>query len=241
MDRYSRQIPMLGMSGQMRLAESSVAVVGLGGLGSLISYYLAAAGVGRLVLVDGERVEKSNLNRQILYDSSDIGLPKAYLAAKRLRSLNPLVDYEPVASMVSRSNVEDVVGDVDVIVDALDDWRARLVLDEYSMKSGKPLVHGAVDGFYGQVTTIIPGRTSCLACIAPRRIEARGCRSALGAVVGIVASLEALEVVKLLTGKGEPAANRLIVVDGFLGRLDEVELKPVECSVCLSRIGAGQA
>ncbi len=236
LDRYSRQIPLLHISGQLKLAESSVAVVGLGGLGSPVSYYLAAAGVGRLILVDGECVEVSNLNRQILYETEDIGLPKAVLAAKRIRGLNPLVEVVPVSEPVSRDNVAHILEGVDVIVDALDDWKARLILDEYSQKAGIPLVHGAVDGLYGQVTTIIPGKTSCLACIAPRRLPQRGCRAAIGPFVGLVATIEALEVIKLLTGQGSTLANRLLVIDGAEYRFDEVKLEPVECSKCRSLI-----
>lgn len=234
-ERYSRQIPMLRAMGQMKLAESTVAVVGLGGLGSLISYYLASAGVGRLILVDGERVELNNLNRQILYDSGDVGLPKAVLAAKRLKTLNPLVDIEYRDEMVSFDNVDDILGEADLIVDALDDWRARLILDRYSQLTKKPLVHGAIDGFFGQMTTIVPGRTTCLACIAPKQLGPRGCRAALGAAVGMVATLEALDAIKLLTGVGKTAENRLLIVDAFNSRIEEIELKPVECGTCWSR------
>ncbi len=234
-ERYSRQIPMLRAMGQLKLAESTVAVVGLGGLGSLISFYLASAGVGRLILIDGEKVELNNLNRQILYDTSDIGLPKAVLAAKRLRSLNPIIDIEYRDTMISFDNVEELLEDADLIIDALDDWRARLVLDRYSQLSGKPLVHGAIDGFFGQMTTIVPGRTTCLACIAPKQLGPRGCRAALGAAVGIVAVLEALDAIKLLTGVGRTAENRLLIVDAFNSRIEEVELKPVDCSTCWSK------
>ncbi|MCE4618100.1 MAG: HesA/MoeB/ThiF family protein [Desulfurococcales archaeon] len=236
LERYSRQIPVFHMSGQIRLAESAAAVVGLGGLGSLISYYLAAAGVGKLVLVDGESVELSNLNRQILYETEDIGLPKAVLAAKRLKGLNPNVDVVPHPKPIDRSNVSEVLDGVDIIIDALDDWSARLVLDEFAEKTGVPLIHGAVDGLFGQATTVVPGKTPCLACIAPKRLGDRGCRAAVGPVVGLIASLEALEALKILSGLKPSMAGYLVVVDARDLHVDVIKLEKVDCGICRSRI-----
>ena len=240
LERYSRQLPMIGARGQIDLASSTVAVVGLGGLGSLVSYYLAAAGVGKILLIDGERIELNNLNRQILYSTRDVGEWKAEVAAQRLRELNPDIDIEPVRTEISADNVNRILGEADGIVDGLDDWRARLVLDEYSQKTGKPLVHGAVDGFYGQMTVIVPGKTPCLACIAPKDLGYRGCRAALGAAVGLVAVLEALDTIKLLTRIGNPAIGRLLIIDAFNSRIEEITLKPVECGRCMERIVEAQ-
>ncbi|MEB3860336.1 MAG: HesA/MoeB/ThiF family protein [Desulfurococcales archaeon] len=236
LERYSRQLPMLGASGQVELASSTVAVVGLGGLGSLVSYYLAAAGVGRLVVVDGERVELNNLNRQILYTTRDVGEWKADVAARRLGELNPDIEIVAHRQMVDGDNAEELLGEADVIVDGLDDWRARIVLDYYSQETGKPLVHGAVDGFYGQMTVIVPGKTPCLACLAPRDLGYRGCRAALGASVGLVAVLEALDTIKLLTKRGNPSIGRLLIVDALNTRIEEIPLKPVECQPCRERL-----
>lgn len=236
LERYSRQLPMIGARGQIELASSTVAVVGLGGLGSLVSYYLAAAGVGRLLLIDGERVELNNLNRQILFTTRDVGRWKAEVAALRLRELNPDIEVEPVKGMINADNVDEILDGADVVVDGLDDWRARLVLDEYSQRTGKPLVHGAVDGFYGQMTVIVPGKTPCLACLAPKDLGYRGCRAALGAAVGLVAVLEALDTIKLLTRMGNPAIGRLLVVDALNTRIEEISLKPVDCEPCRERI-----
>ncbi len=236
LERYSRQLPVFHISGQIRLVESAVAVVGLGGLGSIISYYLASAGVGKLILADGESVETSNLNRQILYETEDIGLPKAILAAKRLKGINPNVEVIPYSAPVNKDNVSRILDGVDLIVDALDDWHARLLLDEFAEEAGVPLVHGAVDGLFGQATTVIPGRTPCLACIAPRRLGERGCRAAVGPVVGLVASLEALEALKILSGLKPSMAGHLIVIDAQELRFDLIKLERIDCNICRSRI-----
>jgi molybdopterin/thiamine biosynthesis adenylyltransferase len=241
LERYSRQLPMLGARGQIDLASSTVAVVGLGGLGSLVSYYLAAAGVGRLILVDGERVELSNLNRQILYGTSDVGEWKADVAARRLSELNPDIEVVPRREALSPDNVGRLLEGADVVVDGLDDWRARMILDNYTQETGKPLVHGAVDGFFGQMTVIVPGKTPCLACLAPRDLGHRGCRAALGAAVGLVAVLEALDTIKLVAKIGKPSIGRLLVIDALNTRVEEIELKPVECSMCRERLSRANA
>ena len=229
--RYVRQLGLLGEEGQERLSEASVAVVGLGGLGSAVSLYLAAAGVGRLILVDPDRVEPHNLNRQVLYDESDVGLPKAYLAARRVRAQNPRVRVDPYPTAVSGENVEELLGDADVIVDALDNWEARLVLDRYAWMEGKPLVHAAVERWYGQLTVVQRGRTSCLACLAPER-PGRTCTQILGPVAGILGLMEALEVIKIVTGAAEPAYNKLVVVDAKTLTIDTIPLDPAPCPRC---------
>ena len=236
LERYSRQIPILGTSGQLSLASKTVAVVGLGGLGSFITMQLAGAGVGRLILVDGERVELSNLNRQILYGEQDLGLPKPVLAARRIKEFNRLVDITYHTGFVTEDNVSRILDDADIIIDALDDWKARIVIDKYAHDTDTPLVHGAVDGWYGQATTFIPGRSPCLACIAPPDPGRRGCRAAIAPVVSIIASIEALEAIKIAVGKGDTLAGRLLVYDGLHGRLDEVTLRPVDCMECYRRI-----
>ncbi len=216
-ERYDRQLRILGKEGQEKLRSTTVAVVGLGGLGSIITYYLAAAGVGRLIVIDDGLVELSNLNRQILYTTSDIGLPKAYIAAARL----------------TEENVDRLLGDADILVDALDNWETRHILNRYAVGSGKPLIHGAVQGFYAQVTTVIPGKGPCLACFLPEPPKPRGVIPIIGAVVGIVASFQASEVIKLAIGLGEPLVGRLLVIDAYRGATDTVELKRnPNCPVC---------
>jgi molybdopterin/thiamine biosynthesis adenylyltransferase len=235
--RYSRQLPLLGALGQLRLLETSVAVVGLGGLGSLVSLYLAALGVGRLIIVDYDVVGVENLNRQILYTTDDVGKPKALVAERRLRELNPLVEVEARNVKITRDNVAEALEGADIIVDGLDDWRTRLVLDEYAWETGKPYVHAAVDSYYGQVTVIQRGVTTCLACITPKPIPEPGCRAIVAPTVGITASIEVMEVLKLATKIGQPSYNKLIIIDSLKPSIDEVPLKPTtECTKCREKL-----
>ncbi len=231
--RYSRQLPLLGALGQIRLLESTVAIVGLGGLGSLVSLYLTALGIGRLIIVDYDVVGVENLNRQILFTTNDIGLPKASIAERRLKELNPLVEVEAKNVKITRDNVAEVLDEADIVVDGLDDWRTRLILDEYAWETGKPYVHAAVESYYGQVTVIQKGITSCLACITPKPIPEPGCRAIVAPTVGIVASIEVMEVLKLVTKIGQPSYNKLIVVDALKPTIDEIPLKPtMDCERC---------
>ena len=238
--RYVRQLGILGIEGQEALSRARVAVVGLGGLGSAAAYYLAAAGVGELVLVDGDSVELHNLNRQILYDESDVGLPKAVLAARRVRAFNPDVRVRPVQERLDSSNAAKLLGEVDVIVDGLDNWEARLALDEYAWDAGVPLVHAAVERWHGQLTVVKRGITGCLACLAPPRPRRR-CVSIIGPAAGLVGLLEAMEAIKVVTGVGEPAYNKLVVIDAMTPSIDVVPLKPVPCEECRSRLAAGHS
>ncbi len=225
--RYSRQLPLLGIEGQSRLAGSRVAVVGLGGLGSIVSQYLVAAGVGHVRIIDGDIVEPSNLNRQILYDEESIGLPKAYVAAWKLRSLNSCSSVEPVYAWVRDENIEDVIGDVDLIIDCLDNWETRLILSRYARSKGVPLLHGAVESYYGQLYFYIPGESACLECIAPRASR-KGEVSVIGPAVGVVASLEASLAIRYLSG--EPVApNELVIIDSRTLTIDKIKINADSC------------
>ncbi len=224
LERYRRQLGLWGLDGQEMLESSTVAVVGLGGLGGVVSLYLAGAGVGRLILVDGDVVEPHNLNRQLLYDEASVGLPKAVIAARRVREFNSCVEVVPVQERLTPDNVHRILGGVDLIVDALDNWEARLVLDEYARETGTPLVHGAVERFYGQVLFTIPGETACLSCIAPRGGRGR-CVQVAGPAVGVVASLEATLAVRFLAGLPVEAGT-LYVVDAADGGIEKIPLAP---------------
>ena len=236
LERYSRQLGLLRVDGQLKLLESTIAVVGLGGLGSIIAYYLAAAGAGRLILVDKDNVEASNLNRQLLYYTSDIGKPKAVIAAERLEKLNPNIEAVSVPEELDWGLARRLAKEADVIVDALDNWRARLLLDEAAWYMGKPLVHGAVEALRGQATTVKRGVTGCLACIAPPKPQ-QGCTAILGPAAGVIGSIEALEALKLVTGVGEPLYNKLLYIDLTRGlSAHEIPLKPLPCERCRERI-----
>ncbi len=232
-ERYLRQVPIIGARGQERLARSSVLVVGAGGLGSPIITYLACAGVGRILIVDGDVVEPSNLNRQFLYRESDVGRPKALVAAERVRELNSSVEVEAYQARLTDELASRLMAVVDLAVDALDNWASRLILNRAAVSAGKPLVHGGVDRLYGQVTTVIPGRTPCLQCIAPPGAERIRGGPILGPVAGIVGSIEALEVLRILSGLGPGLAGRLLVVDCSSMSFETVELRRnPSCPVC---------
>jgi len=224
MERYERQIMLFGEEGQERLKRAKVAVVGVGGLGSPVAYYLAAAGIGTLLLIDGDVVELSNLNRQILHWEEDIGRPKALSAKWKLERFNSDIRIEAFVGKLTAENIDEVLGDVDVIVDCLDNFETRYLLDEYSQKKGVPLVHGAVEGTFGQVTTIVPGKTMSLREIFPGMGKS-GKFPIIGATAGVVGSIQAMEVIKLLTGLGEPLLNKLLLVDLAHNTFEVIELR----------------
>ncbi|HPJ30370.1 MAG TPA: HesA/MoeB/ThiF family protein [Methanothrix sp.] len=222
--RYDRQIRLFGAEGQRKIKEATVLVVGAGGLGSSASVYLAAAGVGRIIVVDGDVVELSNLNRQILHWTGDLGRSKAVSAAETIRGLNPEVEVEAVDAFADQENLGGLVGEADLVVDALDSFSARRLLNRTAQEGRVPLFHGAVSGFDGQVTTIIPGLTPCLRCIFPRSVP-KETSPALGATCGVIGSIQAMEAVKHLTGQGSLLTGRLLIWDGRRACCD---LVPIE-------------
>jgi len=226
LERYDRQIMIFGTEGQEKLKRAKVAVVGVGGLGSPVAYYLAAAGIGTLLLIDEQTPELSNLNRQILHWEEDVGRnPKPLSAKWKLERFNSDIRIETFVGKLGGENIEEVLKGVDVIVDCLDNFETRYLLDDYSQKKGVPLVHGAVEGTFGQVTTIVPGKTKSLREIFPGVREKKGKFPIIGAAAGVIGSIQAMEVVKLLTGLGEPLLNRLLLVDLAYNTFDVVELR----------------
>lgn len=233
-ERYQRQLLLWSIEDQLKLKESTVLVVGVGGLGSSITIYLTAVGIGKLILVDGEVVELSNLNRQVLYSVDDIGKPKVYVAAEKLRKLNPHVKIEPVKTRLTEELAEELVPKADVVVDALDNWETRLILNRVCVKHRKPLIHGGIEAWYGQVMTIIPGKTPCLQCLVPTLPKSRETPIPIVPMTpGIIGLIEANEVVKLLLGKGELLLNRMLVYDGFREEFTSIKVsRNPNCPVC---------
>ncbi|MEM1619966.1 MAG: HesA/MoeB/ThiF family protein [Fervidicoccaceae archaeon] len=230
--RYCRQLAAIGAAGQEALESSSALIVGLGGLGSAVALYLAAAGVGRLVLIDVDRVERSNLNRQVLYGESDMGSFKVAAAAARLSDLNPEISVEGVVADARSGVLERLLDGVDVVVDCLDDWEDKLRLNEEAVRRGIPLVHAAVEGWQGHVMTIIARKGPCLACTFGS-VKGRRCTSVVGAAVGVIGSIQAGEALKLLAGVGEPLVGRLIFVDLKSGTALGAEVaRDPRCPVC---------
>lgn len=233
LERYSRQLILLGEDGQAKLKKSKVLVVGAGGLGSTVLYYLVAAGVGRIIVVDRERVELSNLNRQILYTSSDIGLSKANVALRRLKELNPNVDVLALSRDFNEGLAEEVIPKVDLAIDALDNWDTRILLNRVCVKYRKPLIHAGVEGFYGQLMIVIPGETACLQCIIPVKPREKKPLPVVGPVPGILGAMEALESIKILAGCGEVAKGKLVLFNGYNLSLTNVNVeRNPKCPVC---------
>ena len=230
--RYERQIPLFGLSGQERLGDLSVAVIGVGGLGSFSALYLAAAGVGRLVIVDGDVVEDDNLNRQVLHWEDDIGRLKVYSALEKLRRFNPYMDIEVVPEHVAEDNAEKILRSVDAVVDALDNWEARFIVDRVAYRLGKIYVHAGVHGLEGQVIPIVPGETPCLRCLLPPSLKTPPEVPIAGFTVGIVAGIAVAELVKIVTGVGRANKAVMIVFDASSMEIVKVELKQRENCSC---------
>lgn len=238
--RYSRQLllPELGVRGQERLLASSVLLVGAGGLGSPAALYLAAAGVGRLGIIDPEVVAPSNLHRQVLHDSGAVGRPKVHSARERLTALNPDVTVRAYQERLNAANALELVRGYDVVLDGSDNFPTRYLVNDACILTDRPLVHGGVVHLRGQVLTVRPRQSACVRCVfpePPRPGDIPSCQDAgvLGTVAGVVGSLMAHEVLKLLSGIGDPLTDRLLVFDGRRGRMREVAVRrDPGCAVC---------
>jgi molybdopterin-synthase adenylyltransferase len=231
-ERYRRQILLFGEEGQERLSEAEIFIAGAGGLGSPVALYLAVAGVGTLTVVDSDVVDQTNLNRQVLHRDRDIGTRKVTSAREKLEELNPDITIRAIDARIDEGNAAGLVGRADGIVDCLDNYPARYLLNRVSLKKGIPLFHGAIRGMYGQATTLIPGKTPCLACIFPRAPPDEEF-PVVGVTPGLIGMVQANEVLKFLLGTGELLANRLFLWDGMRAEATEicVERSPA-CEVC---------
>jgi molybdopterin-synthase adenylyltransferase len=218
-DFYSRQVILkeLGEKGQRKLCDSKVAVVGVGGLGTVSSLYLALAGVGSLRLIDQDIVEAKNLHRQILYTSDDLDYPKAEVAAVRLKKLNPLISVEAISENVNSGNVERLLSGVDLVVDGLDNMATRYLINRVCVKMKVPYVFGAAIGLEGNLSVFSPPESPCLECVLPNlsdndllRCDTRG---VLGVTPGIIGGMQAFEAIKVLTGMGMTLMGKLMICD----------------------------
>ena len=220
-ERYSRQLILkeAGASGQKKLAQGHVFVIGAGGLGSAALLYLAAAGVGTLRIADHDEVELSNLNRQILHATSRLGRSKADSACQALRDLNPDIRLVPYPILVTPENMPELIRDYDIVLDCTDRFETKLMINDVCVREGKPFVHAGILGVSGQIMTWIPGSYPCLRCLtgndpAP---ETETCATAgiLGAAAGVMGTLQALEAIKFLLGKGDLLTGRMLHFDGM--------------------------
>jgi len=243
-ERYDRNIRLrqVGEAGQRKLLASGATVVGAGGLGSAAILYLAAAGLGRLRLIESERLERSNLNRQVLHREADVGRLKAESAREAVLALAPGCRVEIVTERVTAASVREAIGASDVVLDCTDNFATRFVLADGCWRAGRPLVSAAVLRFEGQLLSVIPAEGSpCYRCLIPEPPPADVAPGAaqvgiLGAVAGVLGTLQAVEAVKMVLGIGSNFAQRLLVYDGLAGTFRTVKrVRDPECPVCARR------
>jgi len=235
--RYHRQMIISGWGedGQKKLKQATVFIAGAGGLGSPVAIYLAAAGVGCLRICDFGEPELSNLNRQILHTDEDIGKNKALSAKETIAKINPHVKVEHFSDKIERENSAQLVGNAQIIVDCMDNFPTRHVLTECAVTTGLPFVHAGVFGMSGQIIFIHPPETPCLYCVFPGSPPPE-VFPIVGATAGVIGTLEALEVLKYLTGKGTTLKNRMLFWDGELMTFHEIPLqKDPKCPVCRNK------
>lgn len=234
--RYQRQLLLPGFeeADQEKLKNSKVLILGAGGLGGPVSYYFAAAGVGQLIICDSDVVELSNLNRQILHSTKDIDKSKAESAYQTLNGLNPEIELEMHHCFVDAGNIEEIARGADLLVDCLDNIKTRHVLNEYAFQANIPLLHAGIDSWNGQITLIQPSQTACINCLFGDAEDSSEPKPVLGAVAGVVGTMQALEGIKVLLGKSS-LVNQLLYFDALSLEWSKFAIqKDANCSVCNS-------
>jgi molybdopterin/thiamine biosynthesis adenylyltransferase len=234
--RYDRQILIkdFGLAGQEKLKKSRILIAGAGGLGSAASYYLAAAGVGHLRIVDRDQVELSNLNRQILHWEKDLGRYKVDSAQEKLTSLNPGIEVETRKEEINEATLPALMAECDLVVDGLDNFPTRYLINEQVFRQGIPFIYGGILGLMGMATVIRPGQTPCLKCLFPQAPPPQKF-PVLGTTPGIIGLIEANEAIKYLVGLGTLLTGRLLVYNGLEMRFSEVQIESSpDCPVCSS-------
>ncbi len=238
--RYSRQmlLPEVGGAGQRRLAEARVAVVGAGGLGSPSALYLAAAGVGRITIVDSDVVDLSNLQRQVIHAAADVGRSKADSARDRMTAINPGVVVEPVRARLDAKNARGILAGHHVVLEGSDNFETKFAVNDACVALGIPVVHGGVLRFTGQVFTTIPGKSACYRCVfeappEPGSIPSCAVAGVIGPVPGVIGCFQAGEAIKAIVGCGEPLAGRILEVDLLAGTVRTIGVRPRSgCPAC---------
>ena len=239
-ERYSRQIILseVGGKGQEKILKAKVLIIGTGGLGAPCSFYLAAAGVGSIGLVDSDKVELNNLQRQIVHTTEDVGIPKTESGKKRLSALNPEVEITTYPLRLDSTNILGIIKDYDIIVDGSDNFPTRYLVNDACVLSKKPLVHAGIFRFDGQIMTILPGTGPCYRCLFPEPPPpgaVPSCQEAgiLGAVAGALGVLQANEVLKLILGIGQSLSGRLLIFNALDSTFRSVKVPRVkDCLVC---------
>ncbi len=241
LERYSRHIllPEIGVRGQKQLLASRVLIVGAGGLGAPAAMYLAAAGIGTIGIADPDVVERSNLQRQIIHTTDDLGKPKVQSAAETIRSLNPDVTVIPYQTTLHSGNIREIIREYDFILDGTDNFAAKFLINDACVLERKPFCHAGILRFTGQLMTYVPDRGPCYRCIfeAPPPANAvPSCREAgvIGAMAGVIGSMQALEAVKFLTGQGELLTGKMLIFDALTmnWRTVRIPAPSPHCPIC---------
>jgi adenylyltransferase/sulfurtransferase len=235
LERYDRQMMIKGwgVEGQKKLKKSKVIIMGVGGLGCPAAIYLAAGGIGHLVLIDKDQPDLSNLNRQILHWQKDIGKDKAISAKEKLVKLNSDILIEALPIEITEDNIFDLVKGANVVIDAMDNFRVRYLMNDACVHYKIPFIHAGIHGLEGQLTTIVPGKGPCLRCIFPTAPFEQKKFPVLGATPGVLATLQVMEAFKLLLGIGTPLIGRLLIFDGDVMSFDVMQIKRRDdCETC---------
>jgi molybdopterin/thiamine biosynthesis adenylyltransferase len=243
LERYDRQIMIYGFgeAGQAKLKKAKVFLAGVGGLGSPIAIYLAAAGVGTLRIADHDKVELSNLNRQVLHWEENIGKKKADSAAEKLHKFNTGIKIETYAVTITDANAAELVGDSDLIVDAMDNLPTRYLLNKTAFRKKIPFFHGAVYGYEGRAMTVLPGKTACLNCLYHGATVPKEKFPVIGVTPAVIGCIQATEVIKYITGQGQLLTDRLLNYDGLNMKFSEFKIdRDPNCEVCGNKAKQGK-
>lgn len=229
--KYRRQVLFFGKKGQRKLRQSTVLLIGLGGLGSSVAYYLTAAGIKKLIIVDYQPVEESNLNRQILHFSKDVGILKVISAQEKLQRLNPDTKIEAYPVKITKRNVSWYVKKADVVVDGLDNFETRFIVNNACVKYKKPYIFASVEAMKGMLMSVY--KSACLSCVFRKIPETKKSFPIVGATAGTFGCLEALETIKILTKSGKLLRNKMLVADFFKNKIQIIEVKQnPKCKIC---------
>lgn len=240
LQRYNRQLilPEVGPEGQKKIAQAKVFIVGAGGLGSPVGYYLTAAGIGTLAIIDNDDVDLSNLQRQIAHSVETLRNPKVESAKNKFESLNPDVHIIAIKQRLTKDNILELIRDYDIVVDCSDNFPTRFLVNDACVMVKKPLVTGAVSGFDGQVTVVIPGDGPCYRCLfeeppPPGALPSPQEVGLLGVIPGVIGTLQAAEVLKRIIGRGEILKGELLIYDALKSAFRKVKIpKNPECPIC---------
>lgn len=239
-ERYSRHIilPQVGGVGQQKMLQGKVLIVGAGGLGSPAALYLAAGGIGTIGIADGDVVDLSNLQRQVIHSTPDVGKPKVFSAAAKMRALNPDVDVRTYHERITSENVLAIISDYDFVIDGTDNFAAKFLIADACYFAGKPYSHAGILQFGGQLMTVVPGQSACYRCIfnvppPPGAVPSCSQAGVLGVLAGVIGTLQATEAIKFLLGKGDLLTNSLLIYDALEMTFRKLKLsRNPNCPIC---------